>query len=334
MRPESTSVTFRDDVAALVQEFLDTSAKRKFAGRRAAPIFRHPEMDGAYPIFRRDGFKKRTDDTRTVEGGYRGLVFEFGIGTFNTEDRGLESTVDQRVRKRYRRLFDAEVATVKPLVHQILMNHEYRVASLYGAASLTNTNVSTAWTTTASAVPLDDLQTGINTVCDRCGCEPAEISLIIPRVDFVEMMRTTQVADKCKYTYPGVVPSLLSPDEVAAMLRIKETIICSAAYDSTEEGYAESNSQFWTGGVMYLAVLARDGDDLAAPSMARTIVHDNLEDDLDSVQVEATIDDFMIVESYEDPAKRGRVLRVRAEYDQILQVSDDADCLCYKLTNT
>jgi len=162
MRPESTSVTFRDDIAALVQEYLDKSARKKLIGRRVAPIFRHPEMSGGYPIFRRDGFKKRTDDTRTVEGGYRNLVFEFGKGTFDTEDRGLESSVDQRTRKRFKRLFDAEVATVNPLVYQILLNHEYRVAQLMSGAGFTNHNVDTAWSTAASATPLDDLQTGID----------------------------------------------------------------------------------------------------------------------------------------------------------------------------
>jgi hypothetical protein len=334
MRPESASVTFRDDIAALVQEYMDEKAKRKFIGRRVAPIFRHPELSGQYPIFRRDGFKKRTDDTRTAEGGYKNVVFEFGSGTFDTNDRGLETLVDQRVRKQYRRLFDAEVAAVKPLVNQIMLNHEYRIASLFANTSFSNTNVATAWSVAASATPLTDLQTGIDALCDRCGCDPSDISLIIPRDDYKQMLACTQVANKTQYTYPGMIPSQLSPDEIAQMLKIKQTIVARSAQDTTEEGYAENNSQIWPAGVIYLAVLAEDGDDLAVPSVARTIVYDGLEDDLESVEIEATVDDFLIIESYEQPGVRGRKLRVRAEYDQIIQLADDPDVLCYKLTNT
>ncbi len=332
MRPESTSVTFEDSIAALVQEYLDDRANGKFVGRRIAPIFRHPAMEGSYPIFRRDGFKKRTDDTRAADGGYPRLVFEFGKGTFDTTDRGLESVVDQRTRKRFRNLFDAEVATVKPLVTQILMNHEYRVANLFATASFTSHSPTAVWSSSSTAVPLTDLQTGINTLCDTCGCQPSDISLIIPRTDYMELLACTQVANKCQYTYPGVIPNQLSPDEVTAMLKIKEAIVCSSAADSAEEGYAETNASIWTPGTVYLAVIANEGDDLTVPSAARTIVHDGLSDDLSSVEVEAMVNDMMIIESYEEARSRGRVFRVRAEYDQVLQVADDPDCLVYKLT--
>jgi hypothetical protein len=334
MRPESTSVTFRDDLAAQVQEYLAESAKKKFVGRRIAPVFNYPGMDGSFPIFRRDAYKKLTNDSRTADGGYRRIITEFGQGTFATSDRGLASAIDQRTRKRYSRLFDAEVATVKPLVHQVLMNHEYRVASLLSSASFTNTNVTTAWSTASSAVPLTDIRNGVIALCRRCGCIPMDISMIVPEDDFYEMLACTEISNKTLYTYPGIIPAELSEQQVANMLGIKEVIVCRSSYDSTEEGYAESDAVFFAAGVIYLTVLAKDGDDLATPSLARTIAYTGLADDLDSVEVDAVVDNLLILESYEDPEVRGRVLRVRAEYDQVLQVADDPDCLCYKLTNT
>ena len=148
------------------------------------------------------------------------------------------------------------------------------------------------------------------------------------------MLATTQVAEKSKYVYPHLIPHQLAAEEIATMLKIKEVIIAKAAVDSKEEGVAESNSQIWTAGVMYLGIFADDGDDLAVPSVARTIAYDDLADDLDSVETEAMVDDFMIIESYEAPGVRGRKHRVRAEYDQVIQIADDPDCMCYQLTNT
>ncbi|HOQ06073.1 MAG TPA: hypothetical protein PKY88_12770 [Anaerohalosphaeraceae bacterium] len=334
MRPESASVIFRDDIAALVQEYMDTKAASKFIGRRAAPLFVHPLYAGEYPIFRRDAFKKRTEDARAADGRYNRIIAEFGRGTFSTADRGLETFVDKRTQKRFLHLFDAEVAAAKPLVHQVLMGHEARVASLYASAPLTGHNVSAAWSNSSTAVPLDDLQSGIDALSDACGCMPEDITLIIPRKDYQEMMRTAQVSDKCKYTYPGVVPSMLAPDEVSAMLRIKNVLVGNSAYDSKEEGIAESNTQFWTPGAIYLAVLANGPeDDLSVPSAARTIVCGSLEDDLTLVDVDAVVDDFLVIESYVSAETRSTVLRVRAEYDQILQVPDDPDCLIYKIVN-
>ena len=321
MIPKSTSIVFRPELTALFQEYFTTRNALKFVADRVAPLFPTPEQSGEYPIFNREGLVKLNSTRRNSDGGYNRIKGDFGQGTFKTEEAGLEYPIFERNKNKYKRMFDAERAATIILQQNLLMDRETKAAAIFTGASLTNHNVSVAWSTTASGVPLTDIETGINAICDNCGCMPSDISLIIPRADFSEMLKTAQIVDKMKYTYPGVQPSLVSPAVVAAMLGIKEVIVCWSAKDSTVEGETISMAQIWTAGVLYLAVLCAPGDPLEIPSTSRTI--------------QWTGDggaDFPIMESYRDDTKRADIVRSRQETDEVLTA--EADLMTYQITNT
>ncbi len=134
------------------------------------------------------------------------------------------------------------------------------------------------------------------------------------------MMSTTQVIDKTLYTNPGVQPALLKAAQVAAMLGIGQVIIAAGAYDSKEEGIAETNTQIWTAGVMYIEVLAKEKDPLEVPSAARTILW--TED----------APELPIMESYREDKKRSDIVRSRDDTDEVL--IGETDLFVYMLTNT
>lgn len=320
MRPESTSAILRPDLTAVAQEYDAEKAATKFIGRRAAPIFNSPIYSTTYPVVKRENFVKRTEDGRAPDGSYNRITGEWGTGTFTCQDHGIEYPIDDERRRRYSRYIDAESAATRMLHFQALLNHEYRVAALYSGAGLTNHNVTTAWTTTATAVPLADLRAGIDALSDACGAAPGDISLIIPRTDFHEMLACTTVNAKILYTYPGMQPAELTAQQVAAMLGIKEVLVARGAIDSTEEGVAVSMGQLWTAAVMYLAVLAGENDPLDAPSATRTI------------QWTEDSPEFPVIESYRDEKVRGDVLRERVNTDEVLTA--EADLMAYKITNT
>jgi len=324
MRPESaTAYVYRPDLVAAVQEFDVEKAAAKFIGRRAAPIFQTPEAAGQYPIINRENFKKYTEGKRAEGAKYNRIVGQFAQGNFACEEYGLEYPIDDRRRNRYRNLIDAETAATRQLWYQLLMGHEVRVAALYSGAGFTNHNVTTAWTTTATAVPINDIKTGIRTLTRKCGCAPRDISLIIPQDDYDELMQVAQIVDKVKYTYSknsGVQPADLDESEVAAMLKLKEVIVAGGAYDSTEEGVAETDTVIWTAGVMYLAILADQNADMEEPSAARTFQWD----------VEAP--ELPVIESYRDEEVRGSVIRARMDTDEALTA--EADLMVYQITNT
>jgi hypothetical protein len=150
---------------------------------------------------------------------------------------------------------------------------------------------------------------------------PGDISLIIPRADFIEMMATTQVTNKSQYTFPGVIPSMLNAMQTAAMLGIKDVHIAQSVYDSTEEGIAETNAMCWAAGVIYLTVACGENDPLEIPSAARTILCVD-----DSPEIPS-------METYRDDNRRSDIVRARATSDEILLL-DDTNPMVYQLTNT
>ncbi len=321
MQPESTSIVFRRDLQEQVREYDVDAAMSRFIGRQAAPIFKSAISHGRYPLMNRENFKKRTPDSRAPGGAYKRITGKFGQGTFTTEEHGLEEPLDRRDRELYSLMFDIESESVTQLWYQIMLNHEYRVAQLYANAGFTEASPSTIWSTTGSAVPLTDIATGLKTLRDKCGASVNEISLIIPYADFLEMVHTDQVNDKLKYTYRiegGIQPAMIKPQQVADMLGIKSVLVGDSVEDSTEEGVAESISQIWTAGTVYLAVLCAENASLKRPSAARTILWTDY------------IPEFPLVESYEEPKVNSDVVRVRLDSDEVL--IGETDLFVYGLT--
>ena len=320
MQPESTSIIYRPDLAQLVQEYDVEKAAARFIGRRAAPIFGVPNRAGQYPIMNRENFKKPASSKRAKDGSYNRITGKFGQGTYRCDENGLEYPIDDARRAEYRNLIDAEAAAAQILWYQLLLGLETRVATLYSGGGFTNHNVATAWSTKATALPLDDIESGIEVIEDKCGVGAEDISLIIPRADFREMLSTAQVVDKSKYTNPGVQPSMLREAQVAAMLGIKEVLRARSVYDSTEEGVTETNAQCWTAGVMYLAVLASDNESLEIPSAARII------------QWDEDAPELPVMESYRYDPVRSDIVRGRMHTDEVL--IGETDLFVYQLTNT
>jgi len=323
MRQESTSITFRADMAVLSKEFDEIKAAGRFIGKRVAPIIEVGEKSGSFPIFNRETFKKPASSTsRTPDGAYNRITGEFGRGTYDCVEHGLEYLIDDAKRRQYASLFNAERAATQVLTYQMLLAYEQRVAALLSGGGFSSNSPSTVWSTTASAVPLTDIESGIETLQDNCGVAREDISFVIPRADYTEMMATAQVIDKVKYTWAGtangVQPSRLPEQLIAAMLGIKEVLIAGGSYDSTEEGYAESMSQIWTAGTTYLIVTANEGDSMETPSAARTALW--------------TADSPVIptFESYRKDEIRSDVLRMRENTEEFLQ--GETDLFVYLLT--
>jgi hypothetical protein len=330
MRPESTSVTLRRDLSVVVQEFDESKAAKKFIAPFAAPVCRVEQQASTYPVMNRETFKKPADASRTDRGAYNRIEGTFGEGNYSTQDHGLEYSLDDRKAAKYRSFLSFEQAASRILRYKIMMVWERRVAALWSGLGLTNHNVSTAWSTVATADPIGDIVTGAETLEDKCGCAREDLTLIIPRADFRELLATTQIVEKVKYTYPGVQPALLSQEIVAAMLGLRRVVVPRGAYDSAAEGIAESMSQVWPSGILYLAQLAEPRgpgspdsiDSLETePSACRTLIWPG-----------DGADDIPVMERYRDETVRAEILRVRDDTDEV--ATAEADLMGYQITNT
>lgn len=320
MRPESTTVSLRTDLSQTFQEFNDTAAALKFIADKASPVFESAEASANFPVMKRENFQKNSDDARADGAAFNRIVGEFGNGTFSTDEHGLEYPVTDRMRRRYATFFDAEAGATRILWYKMKLNRERRVAASYVAAGLTNHNVGTAWSTVATADPASDIQTGVETLEDNCGCDASELSLIIPRADFREALRTGAIIEQAKYTFPGIRPALLSKAQLAAILGIKEVLVARGSYDTAIEGETISMSSIWTAGITYLVLLSDPGDPLEVPSAFRTVLWT------------ANAPELPVVESYREEKVTADIVRIRDDTDEIAPA--ETDLMAYQLTNT
>ena len=320
-----SGVTFRRDLSAVATEFAAEEARRwGFIGPQVAPVFSVPEAEGTYPVLCREQFLKADDVNRAEDGHYNVVDGHVGSQSFTCEDYGLESLLDDRKRRRYASFFDMEVGTQKLLIHKILLAQERRIAAL--AMDTTGTysavTVGTSWSN-ASATILSDVATGVDAIGGRTGMPPEMISLILTRSDFRYVCRNTEILAQVSSTYgldSGIRPGYLQAAQIAHVLGIKQVLVGSGQYDTKGEAVTASLSAIWPSGYAQLAVLAEPGDPLESPSAWRTM---RWTDD-------APTD--VVVERYRDDARRGDVLRVRQDTDEV--ATSEADLANYQLDLT
>ncbi len=318
-RPESSNVVTRRDLFEMLVEYNTSLAKDLFIADRVAPQVRVPMCDGRYGIFNRENLKKREETKRASSGAYNRITGDFGQATFSCEERGLEFPIDDRERKKYALLIDAEAAATETLWFKMLLEREFLISQLYANAAFTENAPTTIWSTSATAVPITDLEAGIIKLRQNSGAARSQISLIMTETDKTEFLATAQVIAKSSAAFFGILPWELSAVQIAGMLEIKEVIIPQSSYDSAEEGVSESISEFWASGAVYLGVHAEPNSKLQTPSVARTVLW---EEDTDMLP---------LIESYRDDTVRADIVRTRMDTDEIL-MGDTPDLFAYKLT--
>lgn len=304
MRPDSTSVSLRRDLSAVFNEFDEKKAADRFIARRAAPGFHVAEQSGKYPVFNRENFQKLPESARAADGGYNRIVGEFGDGLYSCDEHGLEFRIDDKRRRRYQTFFGAEIGGTRILWFNMMLLYEKRVADLYASTAIPTTAVSTVWTTVATADPVGDIAIAAQKIEDASGVDQSELSLIIPRADYREMVATDQFTEQIKYTVPGVRPAVLPSAAAAEILGIKEVLVAKGNYDSAIEGETIVHAQIWPSTIMYLALLAEDGDPLEIPSAFRTFFWD------------ADAPEMPVMESYREENTRSDILRARDDTDE------------------
>lgn len=324
--PETTSVAFRRDLSQVANEFDDDRAAQRFIAREVCPIYRVGEVTAQYPVWTRENFKKRpTDVDRREGGGYERIDATFNQLTFTTEEHGLEFKLDDRKAKRFATFLDFEQEAAKILRYSLLQEWEIRVQTLIGTTiGLTNTNVTTAWTTGATATPIDDILQRCEAIEQASGVGREEHTVIMPTVDYREFMGCQEVQDLCQYTYGrdfGIRPQLLRLDDVARMLGVRKVVLASSYYDSGAEGASETNAAIWTAGVIFVGVFADEGAPLSSMSATRTMLYD-----------QDGVSDIPLMERYRDETVRSEILRAREDTDEV--ATAEADLLLQQLTNT
>jgi hypothetical protein len=280
-----------------------------FIAERVAPLIEVAEKSSRYPVFNRENYLKRRDIKRAPGGRYNEFEFAFSDASYSCQEHGLEGVCDDSEVKKWASFFDYEVEVMNPLQHSILLEHEARVASLvFNDVTYTVNAASGKWSAVATDIP-GDINTRCLAITQQTGIPKQMMSLVVSALTFWRMNRNTAINDQVKYTFSanqGVRPFELTTQQMAAVLGIKEIIVGGSVADTKPEGETPVLAGLWSDTRAQIAVLAQPRGRWNRPSAWRTALW--------------TADSPVspVVESYRDDSRRGNVIRVRHDTDELL----------------
>lgn len=314
MLPTNDTTLSRPDLGQVVWEAMQASPTMGFVGMAAFPIFMVPEYSATYPVMPKEALFNIHDTKRNAKGGYNRVNERFEEGYYKTNDNGLEWPIDDRLAKIYATKFDYEAMISRLLINKILRAHEARVqAKVFNTGNFTAHNASVAWSSTGSAKPDSDIETGRETLRGN-GIEPD--TLILPWKGFSWLRQNSNLKTQVYQLFKDAAKTgRVTIEHLRTVFDIPKILIAGALYNSSAKNQDASLSAIW--GSRY-AMLCKTADgpesDITEPCIGRTFLWN-----------EGNEEDLPIVEQYRDDEVRGDVLRARHDTSEQFLLSYDED---------
>lgn len=308
MQPTSTAFEPREDLGMRFDEFDLALNQMGFIAHRVMPILPRSTSSGKFPRVEIEQYLQNLSTLRNADGTYKRSSREFSDDNYETREYGLEATLDDRTLLRYDDLIDAEVFEGEVIENALLTDYERAVAALlFNATTFSGRTsaVGTAWSTIATATPVTDVNTAMNTIRLACGVKPN--ALIVNDVVFRNLIRCTQVIDNLKYQgFQDARPGEISRQALAISLNIDEIIVSEGLYNTKELGVTPVLADIWANGFALLARVGKTRNPMER-CIGRTIMWDR-EGATDGERM------GVIAETYYEDSRRGGVLRRRTDW--------------------
>lgn len=311
--PSSTLASLRPDLAGSLQEFALDMASQGFVGLQVAPVVEVDKPTGNRGVIPIEELLKPVDTRRAPGSEYKRAHYTFTADTFACEEHGVEEPVDRREAAMYRDYFDAELLAAQRARRTVMASYEARVAALVQSTStwtgsLLTTAVSTPWSTTASATPLDDVENAKLLVFANSGL--IANALIVGWKTYKRLRLNTtsnQIVDRikaCGLYNPAL--KYLSAAVLAELFDVRYFIVAGAVYNSAAEGQTFAGKTIWSNDRCMVARIAETSDP-REPCIARTF---HWGEDGSTIGG--------LVESYYDERCRSDVVRCRMDTDEVI----------------
>lgn len=300
--------TLRPDLAAFLQFDLE-SEKNGYVATRVMPVIDtalQSDNPGRIPLAQ---LLQAGNTNRSSGGGYARGKYTFEKFTYACEEHGWEEPVDDRQRKQYQHLFDAEKVATARAFSKVLRNAEQRVASaVFNATTFSSYTaaVSTEWSTVATATPLTDVNTAVNAVYNNSGLWAN--ALIVNRKVFRNLRRCAQVIDAIEASGAGSAAkqSDITADMLAQVFDLDYVIVAGTSKNSATEGQTATPAQIWDSEYAMVCRVATSND-IQEPCLARMFHWTE-----DGSTIGGT------VEQYRDETIRSDIYRVRHDVDEVI----------------
>jgi hypothetical protein len=301
-QPTNDTAIQRPDLAAVVSEYRET-AVTGMIGKRVLPVFRTSKQTAGFPVIPKEVMLKIHKTNRAMRGAYRSSDWEFEDGFYFTRENGWEERIDDRERKLYATLFDAEVVATQRAARIVDMNQELRIASkVFNPTNFAVHNLVNEWDDAAGATPIDDVNAGRNAIRQASGLLPN--ILIIAWTTFQNLKNCDQIVDRLKYTFPGIDLNRMTTQELARVFDVPQVLVGGAIYDSADKGKDAVIADVWSDEYAMLTVVS-EAASISEPCIGRTFMWD-----------QENAGEGNIVESYRDEPRRSDVVRVRHDSDE------------------
>lgn len=308
-----STATYRPELAGAVREYdLASAIAQQFIGQRVLPEAQRLVAEGSYPVMKKENFRKAVTTSRAAGAAFPRGDWSWDKQNFACVENAHEIPLDIKESEKYADVIDYEEESAIGANGVVMLAYERRVAdAVMNATTFTAHNVGTAWSTIASSNPLSDLDTAANTLEDQLGVGRSQLSLVLPRAGWQYLRNSSAVLDKMKSWSSGITGrESIKQSVVAQYLDVKEILVGSGAYDSADEGIAQSFSQIWPARYGMLALLAPGPQ---APPQTLCLGR--------TVRWTSGMPDFVTIETYQSPDTDSEIVRARQFTDELIVAS-------------
>lgn len=302
--PSPSTAVSRPDLAATMEEFPLEASRQGFVGLRLMPVLEVAEQSADIGIIPVEELLADHDTARASTGHYNRSKFNFGEFHYATKEHGHEEPVDDRLKRIYRRYFDAETVAARRARDNVLRGHEKRVcAKLTNTGTFTNVARDTAAWSASGSKPIDDVRARLIAVRNACGLVPNTVAMDYEA--FLVLKDNPQIIDRLKYA--GIDdPKNLTAAALAILFNVEQVVVAGGQRNAgklNEAGGFTLNS-LWPKNTVGVGYVAREMD-VQEPSVGRTFHWSEDGSDIGAV-----------IETYRDESTRSDIVRARFEVDE------------------
>lgn len=210
----------------------------EYIAKQAFPVVPVKKDSDLYRVYERDF---RIPNSNRADGAAaRDADFEVSTSTYVLKWDSLKELVTDNQQDNFD-MADLRADTTEFLTDKIALKQEADFCNLFTTTSWSlNHSLTTllAWTNSAAANPIVDMDTACSVVINNSGLKPN--FAILGRDGFVAAKNNPNVVDRVKYTSREIDQNIL-----AALFGVNELLVSHAARDTAQEGLAQTVSQLW-----------------------------------------------------------------------------------------
>jgi hypothetical protein len=299
--PNQALGTLRPEFREAFEQFDLESDRRGFVGNRILTPVEAQVQSGTFGVIQLESRLKVHKTLRASGAPYNQAGQTFQDQAFSTEDHGLSVPVDNRDSAIYRDYFDFEMEAAGLALDAVLRAYERRVAGIiFNPSTFTTTASSVAWTDTANSKPITDVNNAIRRIWDNTGLWAKTVTfnrhvkkLLRENAQIIENIKAVRETPQTEIT----------DMDLAKAFDVEQVLVSDSAENVADENQDRDIQPMWSSKYVWLGITASGS--FKQPCVGRTFHWSG-----DGSQMGGAFD------SWDDPATRGRHIRVRMETDE------------------